>query len=78
VLDLETGEGAYFLPGGNARADLREHRVLVCPMFEPFLEWLYAQDVNDITTLPVVLDLPDAPFALYGYRRPGPEGGRCP
>src|SRR5581483_9374539 len=37
VVDLETGEGAMFRPGGLASADLNKHRVWVCPMFEPFL-----------------------------------------
>jgi hypothetical protein len=44
VTDLQTGEGAMFSPGGLASADLnRKHRVWVCPMFEPFLIWLYRQ-----------------------------------
>lgn len=74
VLDLQTGEGAYFLPGGLATADLNDHRIWVCPMFEPFLKWLYAQDsamLKDFTQLPDVVNLPDAKFAMYGYRRKG-------
>ena len=72
VLDLETGEGALFLLGGLASADLDKHRIWVCPMFQPFLEWLYRQDLSaGISTLPAHLNL-DAPFALWGYRRPGP------
>lgn len=78
VLDLQTGEGAFFRPGGLARADLDKHRIWVCPLFEPFLEWLYAQYREnpglDIGELPDVAELPDAPFELAGYRRPGPEG----
>jgi hypothetical protein len=74
VLDLQTGEGAYFRPGGSAPADLRRHRIHVCLMFEPFLEWLYAQDLADLSALPPVVELPDAPAGLYGYRCPGPEG----
>jgi hypothetical protein len=75
VLDLQTGEGAYFRPGGSAHADLLRHRVWVCPMFQPFLEWLYAQgDLSDLSVLPPVVEIPGAPGALYGYRRPGPEG----
>ena len=78
VLDLQTGEGAYFSPGGMARADLEKHRIWVCPLYEPFLEWLYRQwnecgGKLDIDGLPDVVELPDAEFALYGYRRPGPE-----
>lgn len=62
VFDLQTGEGATFLPGGLAAADLEKHRVWVCPLFEPFLEWLYAQDLTDIQALPAHVDLPAAPF----------------
>jgi hypothetical protein len=73
VLDLQTGEGAFFRPGGSAHADLEKHRIWVCPMFEPFLEWLYAQDLSDLRALPPLVELPDAPAALSGYRRPGPS-----
>ena len=71
VLDLQTGEGAIFKPGGNAKADLEKHRVWVCPMFEPFLEWLYQQP--DPMDIPDHVDLPDAQFEFRGHRRPGPE-----
>lgn len=73
VLDLQTGEGAFFRPGGLASADLDRHKIWVCPMFEPFLSWLYQQDLGDITALPRGIELPDAPAALYGYRRSGPS-----
>lgn len=71
VVDLQTCEGAIFKCGGLARADLEKHKVWVCPLFEPFLSWLYRQDVGDITALPSHVDLPDAPFAMHGYRRVG-------
>jgi hypothetical protein len=71
VLDLETGEGAMFRPGGLAPADLMKHQIWVCPMFEPFLAWLYAQDLTDIDALPGVVDLGTVPTAMQGYRRPG-------
>lgn len=71
VMDLQTGEGAIFWPGGHAPSDLQKHRIWVCPMFEPFLTWLYRQDVSDLAKLPAVVELPDAPFSLAGYRRPG-------
>ena len=71
VLDLQTGEGAYFRIGGSARSDLQKHRIWVCPLFEPFLGWLYAQDVTDLDRLPALVELPNADSALYGYRRPG-------
>lgn len=73
VLDLQTGEGACFLPGGMPSADLNKHRVWVCPMFEPFLAWLYQQNLSDLAALPDTLDLPDAPFAFRGYRRKGTQ-----
>jgi hypothetical protein len=75
VLDLQTGEGACFMPRGLASFDLNEHRVWVCPLFEPFLTWLYRQDLSDLALLPDSIDLPDAPFAFRGYRRLGPEQG---
>lgn len=71
VLDLETGEGAMFGPGGNAHADLNKHKIWVCPMFEAFLTWLYEQDRSDLNALPRVIELVDAPRAVAGYRRPG-------
>lgn len=73
VFDLQTGEGARFLPGGFATADLEKHKVWVCPMFEPFLNWLYLQDLTDLSKLPKFIDLPDAPFEMFGHRRKGPE-----
>lgn len=71
VVDLQTGEGAIFNRPGLAVADLEKHRVWVCPMFEPFLIWLYAQEWNDLSELPhfVALDTTDA--AIAGYRRGG-------
>jgi len=76
VLDLATGEGACFRPGGSPHADLDKHRIWVCPMFEPFLTWLYQQDLSDLDALPnyVEFDESKAPGALYGHRRPGPAG----
>jgi hypothetical protein len=75
VLDLQTGEGAFFAPGGLASADLEKHRVWVCPMFEPFLTWLYKQDLSDLDALPGLVNFTqeEAPFAMSGYRRPGPK-----
>lgn len=79
VLDLQTGEGAFFKVGGWAKADLAKHRIWVCPLFEPFLEWLYERYRENpgldglIGSLPDVVELPHAEFAFSGYRRPGPE-----
>jgi hypothetical protein len=49
--------------------------VWVCPMFEPFLEWLYTQDTSVLERLPTVVELPEAPAAaaLAGYRRAGEQ-----
>jgi hypothetical protein len=74
VLDLATGEGALFRPGGLAAADLKKRAVWVCPLFEPFLEWLYQQDLQDLDRLPQFVLLPEAPGSVYGYRRPGERG----
>lgn len=81
VLDLATGEGAIFKPGGLSSADLDKHRVWVCPMFEPFLAWLYefigARPYTENGTplwlieLPKLVELPDVPGAMQGYRREG-------
>jgi hypothetical protein len=73
VMDLQTGEGAWFRHGGLARADLEKHRIWVCPLFEEFLKWLYAQDLAGLHLLPGVIELPDAQFSINGYRRPGPH-----
>lgn len=75
VMDIQTREGAAFKPGGLVPADLDKHRIWVCPMFQPFLEWLYQQDLTDIQQLPSHIDLPDAEFAFSGYRRRGPSDG---
>jgi hypothetical protein len=72
VVDLQTGEGAIFMPGGLASHDLEKHRVWVCPLFEPMLTWLYKQDLADIGKLPDLVDLKDAHFEMSGYRREGP------
>jgi DNA-binding XRE family transcriptional regulator len=69
VVDLQTGEGAFFALGGSAHHDLNDKRVRVCVLFEAFLEWLYTQEM-DLDALPGVVEL-DAPPALYGYRRSG-------
>lgn len=79
ILDLQTGEGAFFKPGGLAEADLNKHAIWVCPMFEVFLKWLYKHPEHwkDITTIPEFLELTDketmSQSAMAGYRRPGPD-----
>lgn len=75
VVDLETGKGALFNPtAGVARIDLDKRRVWVCPMFEPFLTWLYTQDLSNLSKLPNRILLPDAEFQFSGYRRAEREG----
>jgi hypothetical protein len=80
VLDLETKEGAIFRPGGLARADLQKHKIWVCPLFEPFLNWLYKQDLSDFSKLPTLVGFKfnEAGFDMAGYRRPGPPEARGP
>jgi hypothetical protein len=73
VYDLQTGEGGIFKPGGDAHYDLEKHKIWVCPLFEPFLGWLYKQDLDDLNSLPRSIELPEAPFSFSGYRRKGPE-----
>lgn len=73
VMDLQTCEGAGFALGGHAHNDLEKHKIWVCPMFEPFLAWLYTQKLDEIWDLPQVVELPDAAFNFAGYRRPGPK-----
>ena len=72
VLDLQTGEGAVFKPKGSAKGDLDKHALWLCPLFEPFLGWLYEQDLTDIEKLPALVKIKNPASALYGYRRPGP------
>lgn len=67
VVDLQTGNGAAFFMNGYAVADLRKAGIHVCPMFPPFLTWLYQQGLaegkGDITQLPryVHFDMAGAP-----------------
>lgn len=72
VLDLQTCEGAMFRPGGHAHNDLQKHRIWVCPLYEPFLAWLYKQP--DPWAIPECVRLA-VPGDFAGYRRPGPEQG---
>lgn len=70
-LDLQTGEGVILRPGGYVPADLAKHAIWICPMAQPFLEWLYRQDLTDLDALPAKVNLGKVPTALSGYRRPG-------
>lgn len=84
VVDLQTGEGIIVLPrkgrGAHKPAsyDLNhKHQVWVCPMFEPFLNWLYEQDLTEPLPTLVKFSETEAPSALYGYRR-GSGDGKTP
>ena len=70
VVNLQTGEGSIFRPGGSAQANLNDkHQIWVCPMFEPFLIWLYEQDLTDLDKLPSLVEIKDPRSALAGHRR---------
>ncbi len=75
VVDLQSGDGEIVGPNGSGKADLSKHQVWVCPMFEPMLEWLYTQDLSNLSKLPKRILLPDAEFQMSGYRREGMEQG---
>lgn len=66
VLDVTTGEGFLTLHGGDAHADCERHQIWVTSLFEPFLAWLYEQDLLDLgdelEALPEFVALP-APLA---------------
>lgn len=75
VLDLATGEG-FRVPVSERHAfsALEQHQVWVCPLFEPFLEWLLTYIAGHPSdwwdTLPRTVELPDATFEMRGHRRP--------
>ncbi len=71
VMDLQTGEGFCTTTHGLSTSDLNKHNIWICPMFEPFLEWLYKQDLTDLDQLPSVVNLGNVPTAMSGYRREG-------
>lgn len=71
VLDLQTGEGIFAPMKGRARYVLDKHKVWVCPLYEPFLDWLIENFRTDVDKLPSNVVLSDAPASMYGYRRAG-------
>lgn len=75
VMDLQTGEGATFRHGGYADYDLEKHRIWTCPLFLPFLRWLYKQPIDEIFNLPsfVAFTEEDAPSSFAGSRGKGRE-----
>lgn len=57
VVDLQTDQGAVFIPGGLSDADLDTVGIWVCPLFRSFLHWLYEQDTSDVAQLPPFIEL---------------------
>lgn len=72
VVDLQTGEGAFFFPGGIHWSDMDKHQIWVCPMYEHALRTICDGEHDPMKT-PPLLDFPDAPFEYAGYRRGGPR-----
>lgn len=70
VLDLVTREGGCFRIGGSPKADLDKHKIWVCPLFEPFLGWLYENFSGDVLSLPDLVEV-SAEGQLFGHRRAG-------
>lgn len=76
VMDLQTGEGALFRHGGSASHDVQNrHNIWRCPMFVPFLTWLYTQPVDKLMELPQLIHLTEdeAPSSMLGKRGDGSE-----
>lgn len=63
VLDLQTGEGAVFpvLNNGLLEYDIKEHQIRVCPMYKPFLEWLYANFNGNLEDIPSIVEVQGLP-----------------
>lgn len=65
VVDLQTGEGAEFsLSGGRQEAkwalEQKHPRLWICPLFAPFLGWLFDFNIDGLvplTDLPRHIDL---------------------
>lgn len=86
LLDIQAGEGALFSINNPIPVDvphqLNEKQIYICPMFEPFMTWLWEHirshqgtNLDWFDELPRVVVLPEAPFDLYGYRRRGRTSG---
>lgn len=72
VVDLQTGEGAFFFAGGIHKSDLDKHAIWVCPMYEATLRHVCDGEHDPMKTEDH-LDFPDEPFEYAGYRRQGPD-----
>ena len=75
VFDLQTKKGGLFEPdpAGDSNADLEASGLWVCPLFAPFLAWLYERGQAPVASLPSIFNLPPAQSKLQGYKRPGPD-----
>lgn len=73
ILDLQTGESAIFSHGGLAVADLTKKAIWVCPMFLPFLEWVYRQDLKKFDEWPTLIEVGMEHSAMFAPRNPGPQ-----
>jgi hypothetical protein len=69
VLDLETGEGAFFTMSHPRWQLDNKHQVWVCPMMGPFLDWLGEQSFETVEDLPDYVTLDTDESAMAGYRR---------
>lgn len=77
-LDLQTLEGvAMPPPNGDAATHVKyyldKHQIWVCLLYEPFVSWFWQQGFKSIKECPPLVELPDAPGGLHGYRRGGPD-----
>ncbi len=79
ILDLETGEGALFVKTPDLRIQLdTKHKIWVCPLMGPFLDWLSEQTWTTVDQLPTFVALPTTEGGLAGYRRePITESGEA-
>lgn len=79
IVDMQTGEGGMFIPGGLPRADLQKHGIWVCPMFELFLEGFYNRvklvGLDAVFADPIKLFRvgPEIELRLQGHRHNGPR-----
>jgi hypothetical protein len=75
VLDLETGNGTIFRPGGHLAHDMEKRQMgYVCPLYRPFLGWLYEHAARTggiaLDDIPAILHM--GPFmTLHARESPG-------
>ncbi len=76
VMDLSVGHAAMFTPRAGAlpHVDVENTGIYFCPLFRGFMEWLYRQDLQDLSGLPDYVELDP----VYMIRGPAPgeyQGG---